>query len=161
MTKIIRNTEKKAFQTSVYRKSTFSGVFTNFKSFIHMTNKTGLLENWDVIRCFSICSSYEKIHKEIAKFKEIFKRNSYPQKFIDRCIKNIFYEFHVPKVVELTAAKKELMLVFHTLDNNHLKFAIEFTLKVVFQSSKQLSTLFTFNDKINKMFHSNLLYKSK
>ena len=35
--KIIRNTEKKSFETSVYRKSTFSGVFTNFKSFICMT----------------------------------------------------------------------------------------------------------------------------
>ena len=33
---IIRNTEKKAFETSVYRKSTFSGIFTNFKSFIPM-----------------------------------------------------------------------------------------------------------------------------
>ena len=41
--KIIRNTEKKAFETSVYRKRTFSGVFTNFKSFIPMTYKTGLL----------------------------------------------------------------------------------------------------------------------
>ena len=29
--KIIRNTEKKAFETSVYRKSSFNGVFTNFK----------------------------------------------------------------------------------------------------------------------------------
>ena len=28
--KIIRNTEKKAFETSVYRKSTFTGVFTKF-----------------------------------------------------------------------------------------------------------------------------------
>ena len=36
---MIRNTEKKAFEISVYRKSTFSGVFTNFKSFILMTYK--------------------------------------------------------------------------------------------------------------------------
>ena len=42
--KIIRNTEKKAFETSVYRKSTFSGVFTDFKSFIPMTYNVGLLE---------------------------------------------------------------------------------------------------------------------
>ena len=84
--KIIRNTEKKAFETSVYRKSTFSGVFTNFKSFIPMTYKTGLLETM-LFRCFSICSSYEKFHEEIVKLKEIFKRNSYPEKFIDRCIK--------------------------------------------------------------------------
>ena len=87
--KIIRNTEKKAFETSVYRKSTFSGVFTNFKSFIPMTYKTGLLETM-LFRCFSICSSYEKFHEEIVKLKEIFKRNSYPEKFIDRCIKKIF-----------------------------------------------------------------------
>ena len=35
----IRNTEKKAFETSAYRKSTYSGVFANFKSFILMKNK--------------------------------------------------------------------------------------------------------------------------
>ena len=35
----MKNTEKKAFQTSVYSKSTFSGVFTNFKSFIPMIYK--------------------------------------------------------------------------------------------------------------------------
>ena len=46
--KIIRNTEKKAFKISVYH------VFTNFKSFITMTYKTGLL-----FGCFSICFSYE------------------------------------------------------------------------------------------------------
>ena len=28
---VIRNTEKKAFEISLYRKSTFSGAFTNFK----------------------------------------------------------------------------------------------------------------------------------
>ena len=78
--KIVRNTEKKAFETSVYRKSTFSGVFTNFKSFIPMTYKTGLLETM-LFRCFSICSSYEKFHEEIAKLKKNFKRNSYREKF--------------------------------------------------------------------------------
>ena len=30
--KIIRNTEKKAFETLFFRKSIFSGVFTNFRS---------------------------------------------------------------------------------------------------------------------------------
>ena len=67
--KIIRNTEKSTFETSVYRKSTFSVVVTNFKSFIPMTYKTGVLET--------------KFHKDIFKLKEIFKQNSYPEKFID------------------------------------------------------------------------------
>ena len=34
--KLIRNTEEKPCETLVYRKSTFDGVFTNFKSFISM-----------------------------------------------------------------------------------------------------------------------------
>ena len=102
--KIIRNTEKKPFETSVYRKSTFSGVFTNFKSFIPMTYKIGLLET-TLFHCFSICSSYEKFHEEIVKLKEIFKQNSYPEKFIDRCIKKDFLnKLLIPKLVELTAA---------------------------------------------------------
>ena len=42
--KIIRNTGKKVFETSVYRKSTFNDVFINFKSFIPMAYKIGLLE---------------------------------------------------------------------------------------------------------------------
>ena len=46
--KIIRNIEKKPFETSVYRKNTFSGVFNNFKSFIPMTYKTGLKETMPI-----------------------------------------------------------------------------------------------------------------
>ena len=42
--KIIRNSEKKDVQTSVYKESTFSGIFTNFKSFIPMTYKFRFLD---------------------------------------------------------------------------------------------------------------------
>ena len=82
--KLIRNTEEKPFETLVYRKSTFGGVFTNFKSFISMKRI------WIAMSfpCFSICSSYEKFHEVIVKLEEIFNRNSNPEKFIDRCITN-------------------------------------------------------------------------
>ena len=126
--KTIRNTEKKAFETSVYRKITFSDVFTNFKSFIPMTYKTELS-----FGCLSICSSYEKFHEEIVKLTEIFKRNSYPEKrFIDRSIKNLLNKLHVPKIVELTAARYS-----HTLGNNRLKFEMEYSvaLRKMFQFS--------------------------
>ena len=48
--------------TSVFRKATFSGVFTNFKSFIPVTNKFGLVYTL-LHRSFSICSSYQKFHE--------------------------------------------------------------------------------------------------
>ena len=45
--------------TSVYRKPTFIGVFTNFKNFIPTVYKFGLVYTL-LHRCFNITSSYEK-----------------------------------------------------------------------------------------------------
>ena len=54
--------EKNKVTTSVYRKPTFSGVFTNFKIFIPTVYKFGLV--YTVLHhCFNITSSYEKFHK--------------------------------------------------------------------------------------------------
>ena len=70
--------------TSVFRKATFSGVFTNFKSFMPVA--FGLVHTL-LHRSFSICSSYEKFHEETVLLQDIFKKNEYPQFFIDKCIK--------------------------------------------------------------------------
>ena len=75
--------------TSVFRKATFSGVFTNFKSLISVTHKFDFIHTL-LHRSFSICSSNEKIHGEIVLLKEVFKKNEYPQFFIDKCTKKIF-----------------------------------------------------------------------
>ena len=72
--------------TSVFRKATFSDVFTNFKSFLPVGYKCGLVYTL-LHRSFSICSSYEKFHEEIVLLRDIFKKNEHPQFFIDKCIK--------------------------------------------------------------------------
>ena len=71
---------------SVYRKPTFSGVFTNFESFIPEMHKRGLIETL-LHRSFRLCSSYENFHREIETLKSIFKHNNYPQNFVNQCIK--------------------------------------------------------------------------
>ena len=78
--------ENNKLTTSVYRKPTFSGVFTNFKSFIPTVYKFGLVYTL-LRRCFNITSSYEIFHNEINALKQILKLNGYPTQFIDRCIK--------------------------------------------------------------------------
>ena len=72
--------------TSVFHKATFSGIFTNFKSFMPVTYKFGLVYT-SLHRSFSICSSYEKLHVKIVLLKDIFENNEYSQFFIDKCIK--------------------------------------------------------------------------
>ena len=58
--------ENNRFTTSIYRKPTFSGVFTHFNSFIPASYKDGLV-NTLIFQCFRICSSYEKIHYSFSK----------------------------------------------------------------------------------------------
>ena len=53
--------ENNKFVTLVYRKPTFSGVFTNFESFIPDMHKRGLIETLVHIS-FRLCSSYENFH---------------------------------------------------------------------------------------------------
>ena len=60
--------ENNKFVTSVYCKLTFSGVFTNFESFLSEMHKRGLIETL-LHRSFRLCSSYENFHREIETLK--------------------------------------------------------------------------------------------
>ena len=78
--KICRKNGK--FVTSVYRKPTFSGVFTNYESFIPTYQKRGLLHTL-LHRSFSLCCDFKTYHFEIYHLKTILIKNSYPLNFID------------------------------------------------------------------------------
>ena len=100
----------KRLVTSVFRRATCSSVYINFKSFLPVAYKFGLVYTL-LRRSFSICSSYEKFHEEIVLLKDVFKENEYPQFFIDKCIKNYLSKLFVPKRVIHTAGKKQVLLV--------------------------------------------------
>ena len=51
--------ENKKFVTSVFRKDTFSGVYTNFVSFIPLEYKFGLVHTL-LNRCFNLSSDFLK-----------------------------------------------------------------------------------------------------
>ena len=58
------NRDNNRFLTSVYRKPTFSGVFTNFDSYIPLSYKSGLISSL-LYRAFKLCSNFEIFHREI------------------------------------------------------------------------------------------------
>ena len=94
--KICRKNGK--FVTSVYRKPTFSGVFTNYESFIPTYQKRGLLHTL-TYRSFSICCDSKTFHFEIDHLKTILMKNNYIPNFIDLCIKSFLNNLHTPKVI--------------------------------------------------------------
>ena len=85
-----------SFSTNIYRKVTFSGVFTNFESFIPVSYKSNLIFTL-LFRAFKLCSNFELFHQEIPNLKDIFKRNGYPCNFIDVCIKRFLNNIFIDK----------------------------------------------------------------
>ena len=65
--------ENGKFVTNVYRKETFSGVYTNFYSFIPLEQKFGMVYTL-LHRCFCLVSDMPKFPFEIEKLKEKLKR---------------------------------------------------------------------------------------
>ena len=73
------------FTTNLYRKSTFSGVFTNFFSYLSIQFKACLVSTL-LFRCYQLTSTTDAFHKEVKRLRGILARNSYPLEFIDQCI---------------------------------------------------------------------------
>ena len=165
--KIVRENNK--FTTSVYRKPTFSGVFTNFESFIPNSYKYALIFTL-LHRAFKLCSNFEQFHQEIENLKNIFRKNGYPVNFTDFCIKKYLNNLYVKKEVYLLAPKKQLICVLPFLGKKSLQLrsrlvnsvnkTVRFcNLKVVFRSQRKLNTLFRFKDSLNKKIRSFLVYR--
>ena len=163
---IFRENEK--FATNVYRKKTFSGVYTNFKSFIPGTYKIGLIKSL-LFRCFSLCSDFIKFHHEIDKLKSILYKNSYPRDSIDKCIKEFLDKILTPKPVVSTVPKKQLItlpylgklsLQIRTRINRIMKNKLPYcNVQFVFQTKCKISNFFTFKDKISLVLRSGIVYK--
>ena len=163
--------EKGKFVTNVYRKKTFSGVYTNFGSFIPETYKTGLIKSL-LFRCFNLCSDFVKFHHEIDILKGILYKNCYSRDFVDKCIKEFLDRVLTRKVVVSTVPKKDLMIVLPYLVK--LSFQIRTrinrvkrnklphcNLRIVFQTKCKLNNFFTFKDKIPVFLRSGIVYKCK
>ena len=65
------------FKTTVHRKSTFSGVYTNYKSFIAIEHKSSLIITV-LYRRFTIVSDCSKLHDEIVKLESALRQNGHP-----------------------------------------------------------------------------------
>ena len=102
--------EGNKFTTIVYRKPTFSGVYTHFDSFLSTTCKFSMIHTL-VFRCFSICSNWTNIDNKSVFLKDIFFKNGYPISFIDKCFTIFLGWLYLKPPQVLTAEKKTQTLV--------------------------------------------------
>ena len=156
------------FVTNVYRKPTFSGVFTNFFSYIPMCYKVGLISTL-LFRGFVICSSSDSFHKEVEYIRSVLHRNAFPNELIDTFVARFLnkrYEKPVEKPTDETPTVSitlpylgklslEIRNRLRRLINTHCKCK----LTIVFKSGRRLKNMFKFKDVMPMSLHSFILYK--
>ena len=160
--------ENGKFVTSVYRKETFTGVYTNFSSFIPLEYKFGLVYTL-LNRCFSLVSDMSKFHFEIEKLKKILLLNGYSNKFIDKCIFHFLNKLFIKKPSVVTVPKKQLYIVLPFLGKisaivksglvKSLHKRLPFCkIRVVFKTTNRLKNYFSFKDTISEPLRSCQIY---
>ncbi len=167
--KVIRSNG--SFSTTVHHKSTSTGLFTNFDSFIPMLYKKGLLFSL-ISRYFNICSSYALFHSEMEKFKKTFSLNGYPATLVDSCIKSFLDKIYNSRDKVHTCSKKIIYFCLPFTGHHGLQIRSQLqkflssayphiSLRVVFRPSFRLSNFFPFKDKIPCELRSHVVYLYK
>ena len=167
----IERTEN-GFETSVYRKPTFTGLTTKFTSHLPLQFKRNLVETL-VYRAYQICSSYLSFHKEISFIRKLLFKNGFPWNFTDVYVGKVLNKiYNSEKLKSQTAKKKELHFSIPYLGSQsfHLRkrlnsifsqFYPQIKLRVIFKSSNTLGNFFRIKDKIPEDLRAGIIYKYK
>lgn len=82
---VIRSSKKQAFETTIYRKPTFTGLMTNWNSYVPIQYKKANIISM-INRALRICSTYHSLNDEINVIRKISISNDYPLSYIDKII---------------------------------------------------------------------------
>ncbi|CAF1663857.1 unnamed protein product [Adineta ricciae] len=80
--RVIRPQNSQQFETTIYRKPTFTGLMTNWHSFVPLQYKKSSIVSM-VQRALAICSTYTTLAAEFQEIRRIGVANGYPISFID------------------------------------------------------------------------------
>ena len=159
------------FAASVYRKPTFTGLFTNFNSFIPLTYKQNLVSCL-IHRIFNLCSSYENFHTQLEVVRKVFNSNGFPSHMFDRIVRRFLDHAFDPRPPVLTASKKIIYFCLSFTGIHSLQIRTQINrlctaafphldIIFVFRSSRRISSFFSFKDKVPKYLRPSVVYLYK
>ena len=159
------------FTTSIHCKSTFSGIYTNYESFILNQYKISLVSTL-LHRAYMISSNHQLLHEEIVKVKEILKCNGYPGINLDKIIFRFLEKIYAPSVPITTVPRKIVTLVLPFMGTMSLdvkkKLSKSFKecvplakLQIVFKTNNRMSSWFRYKDVFPESLLSGVIYEYK
>ena len=93
----IKKRNEGGFFTSVFHKETYTGLLTNYTSFIPSTYKLALIKTL-IHRTYKICNTLELFKADKIELENTLKRNSFPPIIINRVIKKYINKVANPDV---------------------------------------------------------------
>ena len=157
------------FVTSVFRKPTFSGVFTNYGSFIPELYKRNLVSTL-LFRSFTLCSDWVSIHNEILVIKDTLKRNAFPESLLNDMVKSFLNKVLGGPITPEISTKEKFDIILPFLGNISGRTKKRITrlfqnylpqckINFVFRSKTRLSSLLSFKDKLPFLLNAGIIYK--
>lgn len=161
-----------SFDTSVYRKPTFTGLTMKFSSFLPSYFKSNLIETL-AYRAYRISSSFVSLDKEFKFLTKLFTSNGFPLQLVEKCIGKALNRLHAssheiiqhPKQGEDRTVFK---IPFYGPSSFAFKNKIQHLLKqfypdrkfrLVFTSCLRISDFFQFKDRIPAALQSSIVYQ--
>ena len=80
--RVSRSTSTNVFTTTIYRKPTFTGLFTNWNSFVPFSYEKASVVSM-IERALSVCSTYFLLDIELDEVQYYSHLNGYPRDFVD------------------------------------------------------------------------------
>ena len=133
------------FSTNLYRKKTFTGLYTNFDSLSPIQYKINLISVL-IYRAYHICSSYLSFHEKVCSIKRFLQQNQFPIYLINRIIKK-FLDRQYSTINKLQNVPKLPVLIKKNLNQFLGKIYPHIEFKFVFQPAKRIGSFFPFKDR--------------
>ena len=158
---LITRNQNSTFMTSIYRKRTFTGLYTKWDSFTPRKYKINLIRSL-TYRYNRLCSSGSLLQSALHDLRKLLLLNGYPQGIINYHINDVLNKNrHQHSNPVSTVPKKDIIILlpYLGLQSNQVasakrlkscvyKFYSCVNLKIVFQSSRCIKSFFPYKDRI-------------
>jgi len=165
----VRNLDN-SFNTSVYRKPSFTGLMSKYSSATPLKYKRNLITTL-VTRAFKICSNFFSLHNEFEFLKNLLKKNGYPLKFVETYIGKQLSKLYQTTTTQpnYNVKKRDVFmpLIFTGNHSNKIKKQLtkiltetypQLNIRIYFKLQNKVRIFFRLKDKIPTNLRSNLIY---
>lgn len=164
------------YSTSVYRKPTFTGLYSDWNSFVPSAFKSGLIKIL-LHRAYALCSTYVAFHNELVKLRSVLMSNGCPARLIDSVIAIFLNRKYTSppatlgphlSITQPGDTSVTLTLPFLGFQSSLIRRSIRRTMRrsfpsinfrLVFTTLERIGSRFHVKDRLPKALASNVVYE--